>query len=771
MQFKNPMAKFLNSDSDSDSDGEPAKAVTGGGGGGGGSDSDSDEEDSKKPSGDEKLTLKIATLNDMLDRAKFKNVAQKEQIDSLEDELQSCKSSYAETKNQLEMRDRLVEDLQHELRRLKLVKTQPDTYNSKAKEAVQVAAKISLFQSKIRIAGIEDVPWEQKQQEKRDKVQAAVARKQKEQSEQEAAFVARQANFEAEQTTQRKQNETQQQNILALEQQLNKQRDSLHAVSDAMHAQKQKELEDALQKLQSQKKEAEDRSREQQLEKERFEQELKAQSDVLRQNAVKLRIELELQQQESEKHLEEERLKMEEQVQAIKRSLERQQSETEKVHLDDITMLQCRLSELLEASETRQRLQEEAEEDYKKQILRLQEYITKQEEKVEQQQKEIATTKKDLTAAMRDLRTVQTQLEDERAQAITAQASMKTTSNSLKEGYLFKRGKNLSKWMKRWVVLTSHEFSYFSSPELRTRKGLLQLDISSLYGAVDFPERRDFSFVIVPKPGGRRYMFAASTAAERTQWLEALANTSATARSLDAMNALVLAQPQADVKFDPIYHSYLSKFVKSGKGLQRRHFALYPGGILKWGETAVDFHAYKNSSQVVECFAGESAYQHMKNLGATLTAAHTPERLFVVQTSGKVLCLMADSEEQVMGWLTALISATGAEPKGQNKTPLTGQLLKYTHGGKKSHKKFFVIRPDGQVQWGDNAQKLKHQALVTALVVKGSALAMHTDKLSAEQRQLFFALQTTGKELLLLAPSQAAYDAWVKYAAEVVKPK
>lgn len=173
--------------------------------------------------------------------------------------------------------------------------------------------------------------------------------------------------------------------------------------------------------------------------------------------------------------------------------------------------------------------------------------------------------------------------------------------------------------MKRWVVVTSHELCYFSSPELRTRKGLLQLDISSLYGAIETTEKKDFSFVVIPKPGGRRYMFAASTAAERTQWLEALATTPATAKNQEAMNALMLSQPQADARLDPIYHSYLNKFVKSGKGLQRRHFALYPGGILKWGEANVDFHAYKNSSQVVECFAGESAFQHMKNLGASLT--------------------------------------------------------------------------------------------------------------------------------------------------------
>ena len=83
------------------------------------------------------------------------------------------------------------------------------------------------------------------------------------------------------------------------------------------------------------------------------------------------------------------------------------------------------------------------------------------------------------------------------------------------------------------------------------------------------------------------------------------------------------------------------------------------------------------------------------------------------------------------------------------------------------------MHPDGNIQWGDNAQKLKHQEKVVELIKDATIINQHASKLKLkeEDKALFFALATTGKQLLLLAPNTQALEAWTQYAASLKEGK
>jgi len=181
-------------------------------------------------------------------------------------------------------------------------------------------------------------------------------------------------------------------------------------------------------------------------------------------------------------------------------------------------------------------------------------------------------------------------------------------------------------------------------------------------------------------------------------------------------------------------------------------------------------------------------------------SADQTSRLMVVETTGKTLYLVAGSDSQKEEWSREILvcakqcsdksmSMIGSQrgppslsrsissssnplhthaqhsSEDQGLGPVTGSLLKFAKGGKSKHTKHFALHPDGSIQWGDNAQKLKY----TAKVVATATLCPPeiAKKLSEEQRSLFFQIKTDSKQLDLVAPSAAAFQLWLNRAKYV----
>jgi len=91
----------------------------------------------------------------------------------------------------------------------------------------------------------------------------------------------------------------------------------------------------------------------------------------------------------------------------------------------------------------------------------------------------------------------------------------------LKSGYLKKIGGNFKNWRRRWFVLTDESLSYFKEKEDDIPIQAIEMRVCSAIKYMDDPETSG-GFIFALSTPGRMYKFAASTEAERVQWIEAI---------------------------------------------------------------------------------------------------------------------------------------------------------------------------------------------------------------------------------------------------------
>jgi len=111
------------------------------------------------------------------------------------------------------------------------------------------------------------------------------------------------------------------------------------------------------------------------------------------------------------------------------------------------------------------------------------------------------------------------------------------------------------------------------------------------------------------------------------------------------------------------------------------------------------------------------------------------------------------------------LTADGASPTLSTYSftePLKASLIKFTHNGKDCHKKQFCLSPSGLIQWGDSDTKYKYSELVKS-VLRGhdSNLKIDAKALRVVNPDLIFTVRTTGKQLYLVAPTEAVLNQWV----------
>ena len=93
------------------------------------------------------------------------------------------------------------------------------------------------------------------------------------------------------------------------------------------------------------------------------------------------------------------------------------------------------------------------------------------------------------------------------------------------EGYLLKlppKAGLLSKWRKRWFVLTPRAMVYFKDPAHSIPRGMISLSKAVLMGPASTQEGMDRTFHVRVSEG-RTYHLRAATATEMGHWITAVA--------------------------------------------------------------------------------------------------------------------------------------------------------------------------------------------------------------------------------------------------------
>lgn len=99
--------------------------------------------------------------------------------------------------------------------------------------------------------------------------------------------------------------------------------------------------------------------------------------------------------------------------------------------------------------------------------------------------------------------------------------------NSIKEGFLMKKGQRRRNWKQRWFVLNENSFSYYSSPTKDQLKGSIDMKTKDVIieeaKELKFKSKeRKFCFKISIKSQNKEYIIDANTEAEMYGWIRVL---------------------------------------------------------------------------------------------------------------------------------------------------------------------------------------------------------------------------------------------------------
>jgi len=441
---------------------------------------------------------------------------------------------------------------------------------------------------------------------------------------------------------------------------------------------------------------------------------------------------------------------------------------------------------------------QEQETLYKKQISEVKERHTGLEDNRNLLQVELHALQIKSTKTERQLHEMEEKLEDIFFR--TGAKLVKKIDNAKKEGWLMKMGgKNRFKEIKRrYHTLIGHQLAYSKQPGSKSL-GIIELTVSSTYAIETIDEshgkRSDasdhddttplFPFSVKAAPLSRRYVFCCSSEKARKAWMKALALTPASAVE-ESQNRTDHVEVKKDLQ--PVFQGFLRRFAADGKKFTKRWFAAYPNGTVKWDSQYSQYHQFKHSARILGMLTGDAALEDMAkrelDLAVQLKAAQLKSRLIILNTTGKLLQLVAEEEKEFEEFVDQvkqlLLIPTETEDEQESRNSLKreggvvpeliarvesrrvdtldGQLIKLTKGGKGRHKKFFEVHKDGVVKWGKTNQNFKYQE-----EIKGLSVVTHGLKLTPQETTQFFRLQTSGKDLLLLTDNAVARDAWVTF--------
>ena len=93
-----------------------------------------------------------------------------------------------------------------------------------------------------------------------------------------------------------------------------------------------------------------------------------------------------------------------------------------------------------------------------------------------------------------------------------------------KSGYLQQQeGRLMKSWRKRWYVLNGNCLYYFESPTDQKPKGMIEMGSDCIVQSADEYVGGDVLYTLgLFHPGGKIFFLQAESAADRTNWIEAL---------------------------------------------------------------------------------------------------------------------------------------------------------------------------------------------------------------------------------------------------------
>lgn len=241
---------------------------------------------------------------------------------------------------------------------------------------------------------------------------------------------------------------------------------------------------------------------------------------------------------------------------------------------------------------------------------------------------------------------------------------------------------------------------------------------------------------------------------------------SATVQRKRTVKAVMHKSPQdSDVGVIVLNSEMLVKFTKAGKSSHKKFFALYSNGCIKWGDQEMTSGKYPYSEQVTGFVIGETDIRHKE-----LTLAQQ-KCFFTLHTSGKSLFLMAPSAESLHAWNTLVDGLLSIKRIRRNRmgsvtsldlvAELSSGFIKYTKGGSSKHQKYMQLYRSGIITWGDDGKKYKFSETIQGVSRSYACLNKKVQGLmTPECAERFLVVNTSGKPLMLLAPSKEVGDRW-----------
>jgi len=120
-------------------------------------------------------------------------------------------------------------------------------------------------------------------------------------------------------------------------------------------------------------------------------------------------------------------------------------------------------------------------------------------------------------------------------------------------------------------------------------------------------------------------------------------------------------------------------------------------------------------------------------------------------------------------WRSDLPATKNSNIEDPTKPCISGFLQKFTQGGKGSHIKYVSVYPSAMIDWKDQPTECKKtlEARVVSVSANVSDLKNKKD-LTPEEKSRAFSIQTTGKTLVLVAPSVEDRQLWLDTINELL---
>lgn len=388
---------------------------------------------------------------------------------------------------------------------------------------------------------------------------------------------------------------------------------------------------------------------------------------------------------------------------------QKEQENQKKVHEKEMEELTGKLMKLVSLADTQASDKEEAwkatEKTFQSQISSLQEAQGELQDQVEELASKLSEVSKQNLEKDQAIRALNEDMEV----LLELKRMVKTSAKSFKEGYLDKLDPSLTQWTTRWFVLDGHTLSYYTSHGVSAWKsGEIKLTDASVFGKCNDTAEKKNCIALIPVPGGRKYIFAASRKKVRNDWLEMIGSKTPArkVKNMDEHEDVAGTDSIPDSSY--VAHCFVEQFSANAKSRRPKHLALFENCVLAWDDNQKRFPSqYQNSATVLSVHTGDAAADSMADNVAYIGPPDEEERLLVFHTTGETVRVVADTiadakeiEEAVLGALKKQQDNYIADDdQGHAQSMVSGTLEKFVKNGKNAHNKFFKFHNTGIIQW------------------------------------------------------------------------